>query len=108
MSAILNLRPRLKPRKASRCDECDTFEQLPNVGSAMARDLRNLGLTHPRELAHRDPFVLYRALCAHNGKRQDPCVLDTLMAITDFMRGAAPAPWWSYTAQRKVLYGQVR
>jgi hypothetical protein len=29
------------------------------------------------------------------------------MAITDFMRGAAPAPWWTYTAQRKVLYGSI-
>jgi Pathogenicity locus len=108
VSAIPNLRPRLEPRKASRSDECETFEQLPNVGTAMAGDLRHLGLAHPRELAQRDPFELYQALCARTGKRQDPCVLDTLMAITDFMRGAAPAPWWSYTAQRKALYGQVR
>jgi Pathogenicity locus len=107
VSAILSQRPRLRLRKASRRDECETFEQLPNVGAAMASDLRALGLAHPRELAHRDPFVLYQALCAQTGKRQDPCVLDTFMAITDFMRGAAPAPWWTYTAQRKVLYGQI-
>jgi hypothetical protein len=105
--AALHFGARIKPRKAARPDECDTFEQLPNVGPAMAGDLRALGLQHPREMAHRDPFVLYQALCAHSGKRQDPCVLDTFMAITDFMRGAAPAPWWTYTAQRKVLYGSV-
>jgi hypothetical protein len=29
------------------------------------------------------------------------------MAATDFMRGAAPSPWWHYTAQRKLLYGTV-
>jgi len=97
----------MKPRKAAQAAECDIFEQLPNVGVAMAADLRALGLVHPRELAHRDPFVLYQALCIHTGKRQDPCVLDTFMAITDFMRGAAPAPWWRYTAQRKLLYGAV-
>jgi hypothetical protein len=34
-------------------------------------------------------------------------VLDTFMAATDFMRGAAPSPWWHYTAQRKLLYGTV-
>jgi hypothetical protein len=34
-------------------------------------------------------------------------VLDTFMAATDFMAGAAPAPWWKYTAQRKALFGQV-
>lgn len=103
----LHFGPRIRPRKALRAAECETFEQLPNVGPAMAGDLRALGLQHPRELAHRDPFVLYQTLCAHTGKRQDPCVLDTFMAITDFMRGAAPAPWWIYTAQRKVLYGSV-
>ena len=57
--------------------------------------------------AARDPFVLYQALCAATGKRQDPCVLDTFMAATDFMRGADAAPWWHYTAQRKALYGSV-
>lgn len=107
MSHILNFGPRVKPRKANHPRECESFEQLPNVGPTMAGDLRALGLAHPRELAHRDPFVLYQSLCAYTGKRQDPCVLDTFMAITDFMRGAAPAPWWAYTAQRKVLYGSV-
>jgi len=107
ISPAMTFGPRIKPRKAARAAECDTFEQLPNVGPAMAGDLRAIGLVHPRELAHRDPFVLYQALCAHTGRRQDPCVLDTFMAITDYMRGAAPAPWWTYTAQRKVLYGSV-
>ena len=34
-------------------------------------------------------------------------MLDTFMAASDFMRGAPPAPWWSYTAQRKALFGAV-
>ncbi|HSW05846.1 helix-hairpin-helix domain-containing protein [Aquabacterium sp.] len=97
----------VKSPKAASAADCEQLEQLPNIGPAMAADLRALGIQHPRELAHRDAFVLYQALCAHSGKRQDPCVLDTFMAATDFMRGAAPAPWWAYTAQRKVLYGQV-
>ena len=97
----------VKAPKASSAAACQRLEQLPNIGPAMAGDLRALGITHPRELAHRDAFSLYQALCAHSGKRQDPCVLDTFMAATDFMRGAAPAPWWAYTAQRKQLYGAV-
>lgn len=97
----------LKAPKAASPAECRRLEDLPNIGPAMAADLRALGIAHPRELAHRDAFVLYQALCAHSGKRQDPCVLDTFMAATDFMRGAAPAPWWAYTAQRKLLYGAV-
>jgi hypothetical protein len=34
-------------------------------------------------------------------------VLDTFMAATDFMRGAAAAPWWKYTAERKATFGSV-
>jgi hypothetical protein len=83
------------------------LEQLPNIGPALAADLRLIGVQHPRELAGRDPFVLYQALCAKTGQRHDPCVLDTFMAVTDFMRGAAPSPWWTYTPQRKALYGTV-
>ena len=104
--------PRVRPTavkspKSPSAGSCQRLEDLPNIGPAMAADLRAMGITHPRELAHRDAFVLYQSLCALSGKRQDPCVLDTFMAATDFMRGAAPAPWWSYTAQRKLLYGAV-
>ena len=99
--------PPAKVLKANAATECEQLEQLPNIGPSLAADLRSIGIQHPRELAHRDAFVLYQALCSKTGKRQDPCVLDTFMAVTDFMRGAAPAPWWSYTAQRKALYGQV-
>jgi len=97
----------MKSSKANCAAECERFEQLPNIGPAMAADLRALGIAHPHDLASRDAFVLYQALCAHSGKRQDPCVLDTFMAATDFMRGAAPAPWWAYTAQRKRVYGSL-
>lgn len=97
----------LKSQKAASPAQCQKLEQLPNIGPALAANLRLLGIAHPGELRSRDPFVLYQALCAATGKRQDPCVLDTFMAATDFMRGAAPTPWWRYTAQRKRLYGAV-
>ena len=97
----------LKKPKAHSAEECEALEQLPNVGPSLAADLRLIGIQHPKELAHRDAFVLYQALCAKTGQRQDPCVLDTFMAVTDLMRGAAPAPWWNYTAQRKALYGSI-
>jgi hypothetical protein len=97
----------VKSPKAASAAECQHLEQLPNIGPALAADLRRLGITHPSELRSRDPFVLYQALCAKTGRRQDPCVLDTFMAATDFMRGAAPTPWWQYTAQRKLVYGAI-
>ncbi len=97
----------MKTAKARSAAECERLEQLPNIGPSIAADLRLLGVLHPRELAAKDAFVLYQSLCAKTGKRQDPCVLDTFMAATDFMRGAEPRPWWSYTAQRKAVYGSV-
>ena len=96
--------PRVKPRKAATAAECERLEQLPNIGSSIAADLRLLGIAHPRELAAADAFQLYQALCRATGQRQDPCVLDTFLAAVDFMRGAPAQPWWAYTAQRKRLF----
>lgn len=97
----------LKPLKARHAGECEQLEQLPNIGPALAADLRRLGVQHPHELAGRDAFALYQALCAQTGKRQDPCVLDTFIAAVDFMRGAEPRPWWTYTAERKATHGAL-
>lgn len=95
------------PRKASSAAECERLEQLPNIGPSIADDLRSLGITRPAELIGRDPYELYQALCTLTGKRQDPCVLDTFMAATDFISGAEARSWWSYTAERKQRYGVV-
>ena len=95
------------PRKARAASECEQLEQLPNSGPSIAGDLRLLGIHHPHELADKDALQLYQQLCQATGKRQDPCVLDTFLAATDFMRGAAPRPWWDYTAQRKRDFGNL-
>lgn len=97
----------IKAPKAASPADCTALEQLPNIGPALAADLRLIGIRHPQELRGRDAFVLYQALCAATGQRQDPCVLDTFMAAVDFMAGAPPAPWWHYTPQRKALFGTV-
>ena len=97
----------IKAPKAVSAADCKALEQLPNIGPSLAADLRLIGIREPRELRGKDAFVLYQKLCAATGQRQDPCVLDTFMAATDFMRGAPAAPWGSYTAQRKALFGQV-
>jgi hypothetical protein len=96
----------IKAPKAATADECATLEQLPNVGPAMARDLRLIGIHRPADLRERDAHALYRELERATGRRQDPCVLDSFLAIVDFMGGAAPQPWWAYTAARKQLHGQ--
>ncbi|MEO7336619.1 MAG: helix-hairpin-helix domain-containing protein [Caldimonas sp.] len=97
----------IKSPKAATAEECKALEQLPNIGPALAADLRLIGIRTPKELKGKDAFVLYQKLCAATGLRQDPCVLDTFMAASDFMSGAPPAPWWTYTAQRKALFGHI-
>ena len=97
----------IKAPKARSPEHCERLEQLPNIGPALADALRRLGIRHPSELRGKDAYALYRALCQLTGPRQDPCVLDTFMAATDFMAGAAPAPWWAYTARRKAVFGTL-
>ena len=97
----------IKSPKAASAAECLRLEQLPNVGPALAADLRSIGIERPADLLGQDAFALYRRLCEQTGQRHDPCVLDTFMAVTDFMRGAAEAPWWKYTAERKATFGAI-
>ncbi|WP_328445715.1 helix-hairpin-helix domain-containing protein [Amycolatopsis sp. NBC_00438] len=80
--------------------------KLANIGPAMVRDLTRLGITEPAQLAGRDPVELYERLCAADGRRHDPCVLDTFMSAVDQADGAPPRPWWTYTPERKRLLGE--
>ena len=82
------------------------LEDLPNVGRAIAADLRAIGIRAPRELKGRDPYALYDALNRATGTRHDPCVLDTFIAAVRYVEGAPARPWWKYTAQRKRTLAQ--
>jgi hypothetical protein len=77
------------------------LEDIPNVGVAIAADLRRLGITSPAEVPGRDPYVMYDDLCRITGLRHDPCLLDTFIAAVRFMEGGPKLPWWKYTAERK-------
>ncbi len=77
------------------------LEKLPNIGKAIAKDLRFIGIDHPDKLIGKDPFALYEALCARTGKRHDPCVIDVFMSVVCFMEGGDSLPWWSFTEERK-------
>ena len=77
------------------------LEDIPNVGPAVAGDLRPLGITSPGELPGRDPYAMNDDLCRITGQRHDPCLLDTFIAAVRYMEGAPKRPWWKYTAERK-------
>ncbi len=82
------------------------FTDIPNVGPAMERDFRVLGVKTPGELKKKDGYKMYQALCKKQG-RQDPCVLDTYLAVVDFMNGAPARPWFFYTKERKKKYPSI-
>ncbi|MFL5784416.1 MAG: helix-hairpin-helix domain-containing protein, partial [Bacteriovoracaceae bacterium] len=66
-------------KKAQHPDEVKNFEEIPNIGEAMADDLRSLGLKHPHDLKKQNPYELYLKLCRKTKSYQDPCVLDVFM-----------------------------
>lgn len=77
------------------------LEDLPNVGTATAADLRSIGIARPSQLKRKDPYALYNCLNRVTGQRHDPCVLDTFIAVVRFVEGGPAKPWWAYTAERK-------
>ena len=87
--------------KAGAAQDAAALEEIPNVGPAVAADLRRLGITAPADLLGRDPYALYEGLCEITGQRHDPCLLDTFIAAVRFMAGGPKKPWWAYTAERK-------
>lgn len=92
--------------KAKHCNEVKKFCDIPNVGPAMTKDFTLLGISTPIQLVKKDPYKLYKQLEKITGSKQDPCVLDTYMAVVDFMNGAPAKPWFAYTNERKRKYRQ--
>jgi Pathogenicity locus. len=52
----------VNPSKVRR-DRLLALTDLPNIGPAMARDLRLLGFERPEQLAGQNPQALYDRLC---------------------------------------------
>ena len=88
-------------KKAKTADQALELEAIPNIGPAVAADLRQIGIHAPTDLIGQDPYVLYQQLCAQTGVMHDPCLLDTFIAATRFMGGEPPLAWWRYTKERK-------
>ena len=90
----------MKTRAASAVDVKE-LEDVPNIGRAIAADLRSLGINAPSQLRGNDPYALYDRLSLETGVRQDPCLLDTFIAAVRFMDGGPRLPWWAFTPERK-------
>jgi len=95
----------MNPAKVTR-EKVVKLTDLPNIGKTVAADLARIGITRPGQLRGQDPYDLYVRFCEAFKEKQDPCMLDVLMSITDFMDGGEPRVWWDYTAERKKRYGE--
>jgi len=84
----------------NRADITD-LEDIPNVGPAIAANLRLIGVKSPEDLLGKDPYTMYDDLCGTTGVRHDPCVIDVFIAAVRFMGGEPSKPWREYTAERK-------
>ena len=77
------------------------FRDIPNIGPAMEKDLLALGLNEPSELVGKDPYQMYKDLCAITRIRQDPCVIDVFISAVRYMEGGPAKKWWEFTEERK-------
>ena len=77
-----------------RRDENSDLLALRNVGRAVVRYFNGVGITQPGQLAGRDPIELYEQMCAAGGRREDLCLLDTVMSAVDQANGNPARPWW--------------
>jgi hypothetical protein len=93
----------LPEQRATLVDMSETeLRALPNVGPKIAQKLLRLGIERPDDLRGRDPEQLFQRLGDLDGRRHDPCVLDTFSAIVDIANGAPARPWWFYSRERKA------
>ncbi len=79
------------------------LEDLPNIGKAIAADLRRIGILRPDQLAKREPIAIFRELSTVMGHRHDPCILYTLISVKHFLVSGEALPWWKFTAEGKNL-----
>ncbi|MES2308804.1 MAG: helix-hairpin-helix domain-containing protein [Verrucomicrobiota bacterium] len=76
------------------------LRRIPGVGSSLAQDLFDLGITSVRGLVGLDPELLYCQLCQIRGQHQDKCVLYVFRCAVYFASEKNPDPprlcWWNW------------
>jgi hypothetical protein len=99
MAVFSKTRPREIGEDASMTSE---LTAIPNIGPAVARKLERLDVTGLDDLRGRDPHELYDRLCVLDGRRHDPCLLDTFVAAVAYADGGPARPWWEFSRERKA------
>jgi hypothetical protein len=87
--------------KAASAASVSRLEDIPNIGPAIADELRALDIYEPAQLVGRDPYALYRRIGELSGEAGDPCLCDAFIAAVRFMEGGPVRPWWFYSEERR-------
>lgn len=78
------------------------LQSIPNVGPAIERKLQRLDIATVDDLRGRDGEDLFERLCSLDGRRHDPCLLDTFVAAVAYADGGPARPWWEFSRERKA------
>ena len=79
-----------------------SLTDLPNIGKAIAADLKKIGINSSSDIEKRNPLSIFEELRTVMGKRHDPCVYYTLLSVKHFLRTGESLPWWKFTEQGKI------
>jgi hypothetical protein len=91
--------------------EITDLEKIPNVGPAIAANLRLIGVSAPQDLLGKDPYTMYDNLCHTTGVRPDPCVIDVFISFVlkvsssvcrRGVEGRATPPMWASPQERPL------
>ena len=94
--------------KSKPAAQVRNLEDLPNIGRSIANDLRGLGIANPEALSRCQPMEVYNSLAGPMGKRHDPCVFYTLLAVDHLFKTAEALPWWNFTDEGKRILARNR
>ncbi len=74
------------------------LQRIPGVGTAMAKDLQELGYLTIDSLKGQNPEEMYQRRCIQQGCQLDPCVLYVYRCAVYFAQTPNPDPeklkWW--------------
>ncbi len=79
---------------------------LPGRGAA-ARDGVFPVVNHAKITGEEGVKRFYIELGGVMGRRHDPCVLYTLMAVRHFLDSGEVLPWWTFTGEGKKLLASI-
>lgn len=86
--------------KRTAAESIRALKTLPGVGPSIARDLIELGIFSPEQLAGKDPQALYDRFCTMKGTSIDRCMLYALRCAEHAARTGETDPerrkWWHW------------